>query len=133
MSITQSEIGTLARNNRGRGLNPKEMVQILRSNNIITMSWGTETLIAFGRPSFYNNQTDIADGFGFKVNGRLHKGWVLITVNGSDLFDIYLTKPQLKYGSTSGMKPTVSDVYLEDLMDTLDNLIETPKKELINA
>jgi hypothetical protein len=133
MSITKSELGTLARKNRGRGINAEDVVQILRSNNIVVMSWGTEKLTGFGSPSFYSGNNNIADGFGFKVNGRLHKGWVLITVNSLDLFDIYLTAPQLKFGSTEGMKPTVSDVFIEDLMETLDYLIETPKEELINA
>jgi hypothetical protein len=133
MSITKSELGTLARKNRGRGINAEDVVQILRSNNIVTMSWGTEKLTGFGSPTFYARNNNIADGFGFKVNGRLHKGWVLITVNFADLFDIYLTKPQLKFGSTEGMKPTVTNVFIEDLMETLDYLIETPKEELINA
>lgn len=133
MSITKNELGTLARKNRGRGINAGDVVQIFRSNNIVVMSWGPEILTGFGSFAFYSGNNNIADGFGIKVNGRLHKGWVLITVNNLDLFNIYLTAPRLKFGSTEGMKPTVTNVYLEDLIETLDYLIETPKEELINA
>ena len=120
MSITKNELETLAKNNSGRKVSPEDVREILRSNPIVTMSWGTHQLTAFG------NQDGLADALAFKVNGKIHKGWVLITLNFLDLFDIYLTKPSLAIGSTKGMQPTAKNVYIEDFMQTLDNLIETP-------
>lgn len=54
----------------------------------------------------------------FRVSGHHHKGHVYIILNGLDLFDIYFT-------SIHGViKKIKSDVYVMDLVDTLDNEIE---------
>lgn len=54
----------------------------------------------------------------FKVQARRHKGHIYIGVNGSDLFDVFLT-------STHGrVIKEFKDVYLEDLVTTIDNEIE---------
>lgn len=54
----------------------------------------------------------------FAVNGHHHKGHVYVVVNGSDLFDIYLTN---KAGT---IKNIVNDIYIEDFVDTVDNNVE---------
>lgn len=54
----------------------------------------------------------------FRVSAHRHKGFIYIAVNGSDLFDIWLTN--LK----GDVKHTFTDVYIEDLIDTIDNHIE---------
>lgn len=54
----------------------------------------------------------------FVVNGHHHKGRVFIGVNGLDLFDIYLAK---KNGE---IIQTIENVYLEDLIDTIDTKVE---------
>lgn len=55
----------------------------------------------------------------FRVSGRYHKGHVYIVLNGMDLFDVY-------YTSIHGIiKNESKDVYLEDLIHILDNVIET--------
>lgn len=54
----------------------------------------------------------------FKVQAHRHKGHIYICVNSSDLFDIYLT-------TTKGtIKKVFKDVYVEDLVSTIDNEIE---------
>jgi hypothetical protein len=54
----------------------------------------------------------------FTVTGRKHKGWVYIVLNGLDLFDIYYTSKQDK------IKKVENDIYIEDLINTLDISIE---------
>jgi hypothetical protein len=54
----------------------------------------------------------------FTVSGRHHKGWVYIVLNGRDLFDIYYTSKQNK------IKKVENDIYIEDLIETLDISIE---------
>lgn len=54
----------------------------------------------------------------FKVQAHRHKGYVFIAVNGSDLFDIWLTK------INGDVVKEFNDIYLEDLISTIDNEIE---------
>ena len=54
----------------------------------------------------------------FSVSGNHHKGYVFIVVNGKDLFDIYLTNKKMI------IKTIIEDVFVEDLVDTIDNNVE---------
>lgn len=54
----------------------------------------------------------------FRVSARRHKGYIFIAVNGSDLYDVWLT--DLK----GNIKKTFNDVYVDDLISTIDNEIE---------
>ena len=53
-----------------------------------------------------------------KVSAHRHKGYVYIAVNGSDLFDIWLTDIK------GNIKKTFTDIYLEDLIGVIDDEIE---------
>lgn len=54
----------------------------------------------------------------FAVKGHHHRGHVYLAVNGGDLFDVYLTT------SRGTIKHTVIDLFLEDLVDAIDVLVE---------
>ena len=54
----------------------------------------------------------------FMVQGHHHRGHVYIVVNGSDLFDIYLTT------SRGTIKHIMNDVFVEDLVRTIDEKVE---------
>jgi len=54
----------------------------------------------------------------FMVQGHHHKGHVYIVVNGSDLFDAYLTT------SKGTIKSIEKDIHIEDFIDRLDKKIE---------
>ena len=54
----------------------------------------------------------------FKVQARRHRGHIYIAVNGLDLFDVYLTTLGGK------IKKEFKDVYIEDLINTIDKEIE---------
>lgn len=84
----------------------KELLSVW-SHNPVVWSWG------FNKATMYNGKF-----LAFNVNGHHHRGKVFIAVNGSDLFDIYLT-------SARGIvKKVINDVYLEDLTDTIDIEVE---------
>ena len=54
----------------------------------------------------------------FTVNGHLHKGYVYVQANGSDLFDITYTSNQ------SNIKGVDNDIYLDEFVDTVDAFVE---------
>ena len=55
----------------------------------------------------------------FKVNGKKHKGYVYIAVNGSDYFDIWLTDLQ------GNVVKEFTDIDLFSVVDTIDGAVET--------
>ena len=75
------------------------------------MSWGS-------RSWTLRQVAGVTIGLQFRVSGHHHKGLVILTVNGLDLFDIYLTK------LNGEIKEKISDVYLEDLIDVIDRKVE---------
>jgi hypothetical protein len=84
-----------------------ETLRLLRTGGLKFFSWGGQAWM-----NLYNKFLR------FKVNGHHHKGHVYISVNGSDLYNIYLT-------STRGtVKEVIEDIYFEDLVDVIDNKIE---------
>lgn len=54
----------------------------------------------------------------FMVQGHHHKGHIYLVVNGSDLFDIYLTT------SRGMIKKIHTDIYLDMLVDVIDVDVE---------
>ena len=58
----------------------------------------------------------------FRVSARRHKGYIYVAVNGSDLFNVWLTN--LK----GDVKMEFLDVYLEDFIDVIDTEIEYIKE-----
>ena len=87
------------------------------------MSWGFKRATAL-----ISGETNSCHGFAFKVNGKLHKGWVLITVNFMDYYDITLTPSTIKegYRNRENFSKTAENVFVGDLVRILDSLIETP-------
>lgn len=79
--------------------------------NPVLMSW------AFENPRYvYNSETDYY--VRFKVNGFKHQGDVQVHYNvGADLFKIKLLQGDI-------VKKEVDDVYVDQLIDILDNIIE---------
>jgi hypothetical protein len=82
------------------------LANALRKNNLV-WSWGA---------SAWTKANDYC--LRFKVNGHHHKGHVYLAVNAMDLFDIYLTSNQ------GTIKKIFTDVYLEELVDTIDVAVE---------
>lgn len=55
----------------------------------------------------------------FTVSGSRHKGFVMICLNGSDLYNTYF------FSSVGNLKSQSEDIYFDDLAGVLDTAIET--------
>lgn len=84
-----------------------ELVKLMARNRIV-WCWGAK-----GWTRYPNNKA-----LRFRVSGMLHKGFVFLTVNGSDLFDIHLTNLKGK------IKKSITDVFVGDLINTIDSHVE---------
>lgn len=83
------------------------IVNILRSQLSIMLSWG------------FRNPIAIDNGVYFRVDGFKHTGWVLVRYDeGADLFVVEL------YDIYQRKTKTVEDVYIEELVGIIDNLVE---------
>ncbi len=76
----------------------------------VLMSWGIEEFAA----TLYKDLPALR----IKVNGRLHTGYVIIALNGSDYYEIYLMK---------GMDAECinEEVCFDELGDVIDRAIES--------
>ena len=90
-----------------REFNPKETANLLTSYGFKFWSWGCSKMSNF-----------INKGLLLKVSGHHHKGYVFITLNWMDVYDVHLI-------TTRGrIKETIKDVYFENLFDVIDTKIE---------
>ena len=85
----------------------------------ILMSWGIKEFVA----TLYGDMPALR----FKVNGRLHTGNVIIALNGSDYYEVYLQNDK-------GTECVNEEVYFDELGDVIDRAIEsgTDKEEYEN-
>lgn len=88
----------------------KYIMQILRTQSMIVMSWG------------FNSPVAINNGLKFKVQGYLHKGWVEVIYNeGRDLFEVRTIN------RNGTIKKQIEDVYFDCLVDVIDVMVEKCK------
>ena len=82
----------------------------------ILMSWGIKEFVA----TLYDDMPALR----FKVNGRMHAGNVIIALNGSDYYEVYLQDDK-------GTECLNEEVYFDELGDVIDRAIEsgTDKEE----
>ncbi len=95
----------LAKSVRTQDMN--STLQVLRHNPMVFFSWGVQAMKNFSNKILR-----------FKVNGHHHKGHVYITVNGSDLYDVYLTTTR------GNIVKEMKDIYFDELQTRVDNSIE---------
>ena len=93
--------------NESRVQNCKETLNVISHNKVTFWSWGAH--------AFKNYQNKILR---FKVNGHHHKGHVYVAVNGSDLYDVYLTTTR------GNIVKEMKDIYFDEIQDRIDNAIE---------
>lgn len=77
-------------------------------NKVVVWSWGAHGWIKMNGSLLR-----------FRVRGKLHRGYVYVAVNGSDLFDVWITN--LK----GEIKATQTDIYVEDFINVVDKMVET--------
>lgn len=75
----------------------------------IVMSWGIERFTA----TVYKEMPALI----FKVNGRLHIGNVIVALNGSDYYEVYLQ-------DKNGTKLVCDEVCFDELGEVIDRHIE---------
>lgn len=90
-----------------REFNVSELSTNIRSVGPVVWSWGMHDLA---------NMND--KGLMFRVNGHHHKGWVLITLDWDDTFEVHLIN------TDSSIKKTFSMVYVDMLIDIIDTAVE---------
>lgn len=92
----------------------KQLVTLTEAN--VLMSWGIKRFIA----TVHRNMPALK----FEVNGRLHAGNVIIALNGSDYYEVYLQ-------NAKGTECINEEVCFDELGDVIDRAIEsgTDKEE----
>lgn len=75
----------------------------------VIMSWGIEEFAA----TTYRELPALR----IKVNGRLHTGYVIVALNGSDYYEVYLQKDK-------AMECVNGEVCFDELGDVIDRAIE---------
>jgi hypothetical protein len=95
-----------------RSFDPIETAQFLMKCNFFGYcSWGVSQTRVLKKDN---------EGYGllFRVNGHHHKGFVLITLNFLDYFDVRLISTK------AVVKDTVEDVFVGDLFNVIDEKVE---------
>ena len=77
----------------------------------VILSWGPEQFVATTLKGMA--------ALKFKVNGRLHKGYVVIAYNEADYYEIYLMDMDKNI-----VKCVSDEVYCDELSDVIDTAIE---------
>jgi hypothetical protein len=91
--------------------NVRETLSVLKHNQSIFWSWGVSRL------------TNVMNkGLMFKVNGHHHKGYVLITLDWSDTYNVHLITTHGNIVKSFDM------VYFDDLVEIIDNNVERIKE-----
>jgi len=90
-----------------REIDIKELMSLLKVDIAKFWSWGAENF------RNYQNKALI-----FKVNGHHFKDAIVITLNSSDLFDVYYVNRQTEIVDMD------TDIYFDDLVDRIDKRIE---------
>lgn len=84
--------------------------QLLSLNPVpVIMSWGIEEFVA----TTYRDLPALR----IKVNGRLHTGYVMVVLNGSDYYEVYLQKG-------TAAECINEEVCFDELGDVIDRAIE---------
>lgn len=86
-------------------------------NNPIVWSWGVSKRVA----TTFNEMPTLK----IKVNGFLHKGWVLISYNeGGDYYIVSYTNNRMRE-----VLEKDKEVYFDELISVIDNKVERKKEE----
>jgi len=104
------KLSEFARENTGRFFSANVTKRQIMVKPIVVASWGAHDWFEF---------KDV--GLIFKVQGLLHKGYVMVTLRWDDLYAVHLFD---KEGNQVG--ESVNGVYCDMLTDVIDGLVETP-------
>lgn len=107
--MTQNELLHSVNGHLKRDFNVQETLLLLKmSKGVMTfLSWGVSKLM---------NVDD--KGLLMKVSGNHHKGWVLVTLNWLDYYDVHIIS------NKGEVKDVFTDIFFTDLCEIIDNRIE---------
>jgi hypothetical protein len=95
----------------GKEFNAREAMTAISLDKMVYWSWGASN------PINYCDKVLV-----LSVNGRYHKGKILIRLNGLDLYDVaFITR-------ANKIKKILKDIYAEDIQENIDNCIESNPK-----
>lgn len=98
-------------------------LEVLTGDAAMWYSWGpsrVSVLKGYGR----NDEQVVVDsesmnrGVIFHVQGRLHTGWVLVTLDWVDVYEVNLFTEEMEH------RVGFPDIYVDMLRDTIDELVE---------
>lgn len=89
-----------------------ELMSLLQSERNVWWSWGAHNFIV--------DNTKEPRMFRMLVQGHHHKGHVYIFLNGSDLFDVYLTTNR----GTIKARTDEMGIYFDQLVEWIDDRVE---------
>ena len=95
-----------------RDFNVKELMTLLQMDKFVWWSWAPR--------NFLVDNTREPRMFRFLVSGHHHKGYVYIFLNGSDLFDVYLTTTR----NTIKHRTDEMGIYFDQLVEWIDDRVE---------
>jgi hypothetical protein len=105
--MNKIDIFQAAKEHGQREFNPNETLLLLQRYGYRFWSWG-----ANGFKNILNK------ALFFKVQGHHHKGYVLITLNAADLYEVRLLT------TTGKIKDTMTDLFFDQLFDAIDAKVE---------
>ena len=109
-------------------MNPMEIAQTIQKQligtlgNSVVWSWGQSALQAMsGEQAQALGIEDSIGALKFKVNGNHHKGHVIVSLNGSDTYDVYI-------GTVRKNKLTIKaheeDLFFDEFGEYIDQQVE---------
>jgi len=97
-----------------------EQIKMLAPRPVL-WSWGASKFQVFKENQIKGIGEDYLGGLVFYARGFKHKGHVFVTLAGSDTYTV--TIGHLRRGTVKPKKQ-VKEVYFDELVDTIDTLIE---------
>lgn len=108
---------------KATNINTIEFTQQVAETIYDQIKWGGfDVFCSWGISKKMILELDGKSGLAIKVNGLLHKGWVIILLNeGSDTYEVYTSKYQ-KFENAE-LKEEI--VYCDELWRVIDTIVET--------
>ena len=96
------------------------MGQIKATDPMAMFAWGCTKYVALGEEKLSNGGYQVG-GLQFNVMGAKFKGKVLVRLTAKDLYDVEIGRV---YKHEWKQKAYVEDIFCEELMETIDRLVE---------
>lgn len=108
-------------------MNAKEIATTIRDQIAapgvqIMWSWGAKEFVALPEVKQLDGRLQLG-GLQFRVNGRLFKGIVMVSLMGNDTYTVRFCK---MYKGRLNCKKVYEEVFCDQLTEIIDRFVETP-------